>query len=142
MPDKEEIAQSRRQELWEMLMDGAAHICNTFSWAIPDKRSLRILAHFSPIIEIGAGAGVYLWPNQHWSPLMSYRSGGQTPGGCTIVITSAVFKDSIPLVSAKSLYLRQRCLTPNLLCIKNVPILQKNCCSMLLSPSYMIISSI
>jgi hypothetical protein len=55
-----ENAQARRQELWEMLMDGAAHICDTFSWAIPDERSLRILTYFSPIVEIGAGAGMDL----------------------------------------------------------------------------------
>jgi hypothetical protein len=51
-------AQDRRQALWEMLMDGAAHICDAFSWAIPDERALRVLHHFSPIVEIGAGSGM------------------------------------------------------------------------------------
>ena len=31
-----------------------------FAWAIPDERALRILGHFSPIIEIGAGFGYWV----------------------------------------------------------------------------------
>lgn len=49
--------QQRRQELWEMVIDSAVSVCDRFAWATPDERSFRVLNHFSPIIEIGAGAG-------------------------------------------------------------------------------------
>ncbi|MEI6791232.1 MAG: hypothetical protein WCK42_08635 [Myxococcaceae bacterium] len=34
-------------------------IASYYSWAIPDERSLRIIASYSPLIEIGAGSGYW-----------------------------------------------------------------------------------
>lgn len=41
-------------------------LCNKFAWAVPDDRALRIIQHFSPIIEIGAGKG-------YWTKLLRQR---------------------------------------------------------------------
>ena len=35
-----------------------------YAWAIPNERALRVLKHFGPIIEIGAGSG-------YWQLMMS-----------------------------------------------------------------------
>jgi len=55
----------RRGELWMEQADLGETLINKHSWATPDERCLRILRHFSPIIEIGCGANVY------WSRFMS-----------------------------------------------------------------------
>lgn len=39
-----------------------------FSWAIPDERAIRILHHFSPVVEIGAGDG-------YWAGLVEAAGG-------------------------------------------------------------------
>jgi hypothetical protein len=54
----------RRAELWMAQADLGETLINQYSWATPDERSLRILRHFSPIVEIGCGANAY------WSRLM------------------------------------------------------------------------
>lgn len=54
----------RRAELWMAQADLGETLINRYSWATPDERSLRILRHFSPIVEIGCGANAY------WSRLM------------------------------------------------------------------------
>jgi hypothetical protein len=54
----------RRAELWMAQADLGETLINQYSWATPDERSLRILRHFSPIVEIGCGANAY------WSCLM------------------------------------------------------------------------
>eukprot|EP00892_Ulva_mutabilis_P012808 jgi/Ulvmu1/98/UM001_0101.1 len=55
----EEMAQPRRQELWELVVNSAAAVCDKYAWATPDERALRILSHFGPIVEVGAGAGYW-----------------------------------------------------------------------------------
>lgn len=37
------------------------HLCNKYSWAIPDSRSLNIIKSFSPIVEIGCGNGYWAY---------------------------------------------------------------------------------
>ena len=34
-------------------------LAEKYSWAIPDARSLRVLQHFSPLVEMGAGKGYW-----------------------------------------------------------------------------------
>jgi hypothetical protein len=50
--------QERRQELWEHMTQDAVEVVDQYAWAIPDERALRVLAYVSPIVEVGAGAGV------------------------------------------------------------------------------------
>lgn len=38
----------------------------TYAWAVPDERALRVIAHFGPILEIGAGSG-------YWAALLRDR---------------------------------------------------------------------
>jgi hypothetical protein len=54
-----ELDPDRRAELWMVQADLGEDLVNSFSWATPDDRALRILRHFSPIIEIGCGAQAY-----------------------------------------------------------------------------------
>ena len=51
---------SRRGELWMTQADLGQELVNSYSWATPDDRAMRILKHFSPIVEIGAGQGYWL----------------------------------------------------------------------------------
>ncbi|RYG62513.1 hypothetical protein EON64_17735, partial [archaeon] len=44
-----------RQQIDEESM----RLIEKYAWAVPDERSLRIIAHFSPIIEIGSGKGYW-----------------------------------------------------------------------------------
>jgi hypothetical protein len=37
-----------------------------YAWAVPDERSLAIISHFSPLIEVGAGKG-------YWARLLQGR---------------------------------------------------------------------
>ena len=48
-----------------MHLDG---LTGEFAWAIPDERAIRILKHFSPIVEVGAGKG-------YWASLLK-KAGG------------------------------------------------------------------
>lgn len=50
--------QSRLQQ-WIRLRVLGQPLVEKFAWAIPDNRSLRIIAEFSPIVEIGAGKGYW-----------------------------------------------------------------------------------
>jgi len=36
-------------------------LCGEFSWAVPSKKALKVIARYSPIIEIGAGAGYWAY---------------------------------------------------------------------------------
>mmetsp|Transcript_7858 Transcript_7858/g.19988 ORF Transcript_7858/g.19988 Transcript_7858/m.19988 type:complete len:164 (-) Transcript_7858:188-679(-) len=35
------------------------HTAGKYAWAIPDQRAIRIIANFSPLVEIGAGKGYW-----------------------------------------------------------------------------------
>jgi len=52
-----------RDAAWSRLEVIGHSIQQEFSWACPDARALRIAAHFSPLVEIGAGKG-------YWSKLL------------------------------------------------------------------------
>ncbi|ETW04565.1 hypothetical protein H310_03787 [Aphanomyces invadans] len=52
-----------REELFNAVDDNVAA---KYSWAIPDERALRIIKHYGPIVEIGAGTG-------YWGRLLQLR---------------------------------------------------------------------
>jgi hypothetical protein len=49
----------RRAEMWMDQADLGEALVNQYSWATPDDRAIRVLAHFSPLVEIGCGANAY-----------------------------------------------------------------------------------
>lgn len=55
-----------REQNWIRLEVLGQPLVDKYAWAIPDERSLGILAHFSPLIEIGAGKG-------YWASLLLNR---------------------------------------------------------------------
>lgn len=81
------LAPDRRGELWMQQAEVGETLINKYSWATPDTQCLRILRHFSPIVEIGCGANAY------WSRFMANAgidvvaydvdpySGGTIPSG-------------------------------------------------------------
>jgi hypothetical protein len=56
-----------RVAMFDMLGEVGSVIQEKYSWACPDERALNILAHFSPIVEIGAGHG-------YWASLLRKRN--------------------------------------------------------------------
>jgi hypothetical protein len=52
-------AMKERDETWVRLEVIGQALCDKYSWAIPDARSLAILQHFSPLVEIGSGKGYW-----------------------------------------------------------------------------------
>jgi hypothetical protein len=52
-----EMNEDRRAQLIEEHID--VELAEQFSWAIPDARALRIIAEFSPVVEIGCGKGYW-----------------------------------------------------------------------------------
>jgi hypothetical protein len=59
----------RRAELWMAQAEIGEELVNKYAWATPDDQALRILKHFSPLVEIGCGANAY------WLKLMRQKSG-------------------------------------------------------------------
>lgn len=55
----------KRGELWMEQATLGEELVNKYSWATPDDRCIRILQHYSPIVEIGCGANAY------WSQCMA-----------------------------------------------------------------------
>lgn len=53
--DDSKVNADTRGELWSEQADIGEDLVNQYSWATPDERSLRILQHFAPIVEIGCG---------------------------------------------------------------------------------------
>ncbi|KAF0701709.1 Aste57867_7875 [Aphanomyces stellatus] len=52
-----------RENLFNLVDD---NIASKYSWAIPDERALRVIKHYGPIVEIGAGTG-------YWGRLLQLR---------------------------------------------------------------------
>jgi hypothetical protein len=63
--DEEKVDPERRAELWSEQADLGEKLVRDFAWATPDDRALRVLRHFSPLIEIGCGSNAY------WCRLMT-----------------------------------------------------------------------
>lgn len=56
---------TRRGDLFEAEDEAAME---NYAWAIPDARALRVLRHYGPLVEMGAGAG-------YWARLLRERYG-------------------------------------------------------------------
>eukprot|EP00977_Amphora_coffeiformis_P021408 scaffold9279_cov159-Amphora_coffeaeformis.AAC.8 len=57
------VEPERRAELWAQQAEIGEELVDKYSWAIPNKRSLSILKHFAPLVEVGCGANAY-WCQQ------------------------------------------------------------------------------
>ena len=45
------VTPEQRAEIWEAQADIGEELVNTYAWATPDPRLLKVFQHFSPIIE-------------------------------------------------------------------------------------------
>ena len=57
--DDEQVDPDRRAEIWMEQADLGERLVRDYAWATPDDRALRVLRHFSPLIEIGCGSNAY-----------------------------------------------------------------------------------
>lgn len=53
------VTPDERAEIWENQADLGEKFINSYAWATPDPRLLKVFQHFGPIIEIGCGANAY-----------------------------------------------------------------------------------
>lgn len=53
------VSEQERVDNWPRLEVLGNAMCEKYAWAVPDDRTLKILKHFSPLIEIGAGKGYF-----------------------------------------------------------------------------------
>ena len=53
------VTEEERIENWPRLEVIGNAMCEKYAWAVPDSRALKILKHFGPLIEIGAGKGYF-----------------------------------------------------------------------------------
>ncbi|TMW68391.1 hypothetical protein Poli38472_005859 [Pythium oligandrum] len=57
------ISEKKRKKMYKAL---DVSVAMKYAWAIPDERALRIIKHFGPIVEMGAGTG-------YWGRLLQLR---------------------------------------------------------------------
>ncbi|GLD94495.1 hypothetical protein PINS_up003106 [Pythium insidiosum] len=57
------ISEKKRTKMYKAL---DVSVAMKYSWAIPDERALRIIKHYGPIVEMGAGTG-------YWGRLLELR---------------------------------------------------------------------
>lgn len=55
----EKVTPERRAEIWMEQADLGERLVRECAWATPDDRALRVLRHFSPLLEIGCGSNAY-----------------------------------------------------------------------------------
>jgi hypothetical protein len=53
------VSEKDRIDSWVRLEIIGNSLSEKFAWAVPDNRALKVLKHFSPLIEIGAGKGYF-----------------------------------------------------------------------------------
>jgi hypothetical protein len=53
------ITPHQRAALWMQQAAIGEQLVNKYAWATPDARAMKVLKHFSPIVEIGCGAQAY-----------------------------------------------------------------------------------
>ena len=53
------VSEQERVDNWPRLEVLGNAMCEKYAWAVPNNRTLSILKHFSPLIEIGAGKGYF-----------------------------------------------------------------------------------
>lgn len=61
------VSDKIRLESWMRIDVIGQHLCQKYAWAVPDERTLQIIRHFQPIVEIGAGKG-------YWAKLLRDRN--------------------------------------------------------------------
>eukprot|EP00873_Tetraselmis_striata_P044700 jgi/Tetstr1/464964/TSEL_009698.t1 len=54
-----QVSDERRAELFQLMAEQGEPLRGKYAWAIPDQRAIRIIANFSPLVEIGAGKGYW-----------------------------------------------------------------------------------
>jgi hypothetical protein len=59
----------RRAKLWMAQAEVGEELVNKYAWATPNDQAIKILKHFSPLVEIGCGANAY------WLKLMQRQAG-------------------------------------------------------------------
>ncbi|GAX25695.1 hypothetical protein FisN_14Lh002 [Fistulifera solaris] len=57
--DEKNVNTERRAALWTEQADLGERLIRDYAWSTPDDRALRVLRHFSPLIEIGCGSNAY-----------------------------------------------------------------------------------
>lgn len=74
---------AERTKEWNKLDKLWDPLCAKFAWACPDERALKVLCHFSPLVEIGAGKGYWaLLLQQRGADVVCYdKYGGDVKGG-------------------------------------------------------------
>lgn len=63
------VTPDQRAEIWESQADLGENLVNSYAWATPDPRLLKVFQHFGPILEVGCGANAY------WSKWMNEQGG-------------------------------------------------------------------
>eukprot|EP01082_Thalassiosira_pseudonana_P009374 g8281.t1 g8281 contig29:151237-152360(+) len=53
------LTPEERAKVWEEQADLGESLVNSYSWATPDDRLLKVFQHFAPIVEVGCGANAY-----------------------------------------------------------------------------------
>lgn len=53
------LNEDKRSQEWKTLDDIGLALVEKYAWAIPDERALKIIKHFSPIVEVGSGKGYW-----------------------------------------------------------------------------------
>ena len=61
--DHDAVTSTRRAEIWAAQAALGESLINRYAWATPNEQAMRILKHFSPIVEVGCGANAY-WCRQ------------------------------------------------------------------------------
>lgn len=63
------VTPEARAKIWEAQADVGEELVNSYAWATPDPRLLKVFQHFGPIVEVGCGANAY------WSKWMNSEGG-------------------------------------------------------------------
>jgi hypothetical protein len=63
-----------------MLCEAGEELRQKYAWAIPDARALRIIKHFAPVVEMGAGTGYWCYLlRQNGIDIVAYDLFGGAP---------------------------------------------------------------
>ena len=81
------VTPERRAEIWEEQADLGETLVNSYAWATPDPRLIKVFQHFAPIVEVGCGANAY------WSRWMN------AVGGVDVIALDASLDDGGKLSS-------------------------------------------
>jgi len=63
------VTPEQRAKIWEDQADLGETLVNSYAWATPDPRLLKVFQRFGPIVEVGCGANAY------WSKWMNAEGG-------------------------------------------------------------------